>query len=72
MVVCAGYVLAMKNLWIAMAKLMYCFDVELAEVYHPLLPTLMLGFEGGKIRPIHYRVYVIGSQYRSIPRTHHT
>ena len=31
-VVCAGYLLAAKNLWIAMAKMMYCLDVEISEV----------------------------------------
>jgi len=32
MVVCAGYVLATRNLWIGIAKLIYCFNVEYSEV----------------------------------------
>jgi cytochrome P450 len=50
-VVCAGYVLAMKNLWISMAKLMYCFDVALAEVC-PLGCWLISGREGIKVRSV--------------------
>lgn len=36
-VVCAGYLLAAKNLWIAMAKMMYCFDVEMSKVSSKLI-----------------------------------
>lgn len=40
MVVCAGYVLATRNLWIGIAKLIYCFNVEYSEVHFlpPFLP----------------------------------
>jgi cytochrome P450 len=31
--VCAGYFFATRNLWIAMAKLIYCFDVEHSSVF---------------------------------------
>jgi hypothetical protein len=42
-VVCAGYVLAMRNLWIAMAKLMYCFDVECEDLkFDPFSTEFML------------------------------
>jgi len=31
-IVCVGYVLAMRNLWIATARILYCFDVAYAGV----------------------------------------
>ena len=41
MVVCAGYVLATRNLWIGIAKLIYCFNVEYSAVHslRALLPS---------------------------------
>jgi hypothetical protein len=39
-IVCAGYVLATRNLWIAIAKLVYCFNVEFSEVPSFALPSL--------------------------------
>jgi cytochrome P450 len=35
--VCAGYLLATKNLWIAIAKMAYCFDIETTELFSSCL-----------------------------------
>jgi cytochrome P450 len=31
-IVCVGYVLAMRNLWIATSRILYCFDVKYGGV----------------------------------------
>jgi cytochrome P450 len=43
MTVCVGYVLAIRNLWIAMAKMAYCFDVAHPEVHTSFMDILMAG-----------------------------
>jgi cytochrome P450 len=40
--VCVGYVLAIRNLWIAMAKMAYCFDVK-----HPDVSLLIMALIAG-------------------------